>query len=660
MPTTTTSCALGRRPLQATGATSGRTTALLPAGWPVLLPVMLVIIGLAGGLSAPATAVADEARDEPRPAVLVYGATPAGIGAALGAARGGHEVLLVDPTHRLGGLLTSGLSYSDFRSFEALTGAFLEFSRRVEDHYREQYGADSDQLAASFRGTHGEPRVNLLVLEAMLADHPEITVRRQWLLHDVETTALRHGRRSVVAASFVDDQGDVHRVEAPMFIDGSYEGDLMAAAGEPWHVGRESRAHYGEPMAGDADGRADGQLQGYNFRFVMTTEPGNRVMPPQPEGYRREDFTGVLPILAEGRIEAVFHPGHGGIFRAHMPLMPNGKSDINDTPRAPVRLSMPDINDGWPEADHERRRELFDEHLYYHLGLLWFLQNDPEVPDDYRLPAREWGFCLDEFEDSDHLPPQLYVREGRRMVGQHVFTVNDTAREGGDVRARHHADSVASGDYIHNCHGTGRDGTRFDGRNTGEFYHRNQPFQIPYGVLVPQRSGNLLVPCAVSSSHVGFCALRLEPTWMVLGQAAGWAAAVALDHDIEVQQVPVPELRERLHRDGLATLYVTDVAPGDPEFEAVQWFGSLGAFHDLHQVDGDDGPPRPAGIGGQYSEAFPLHEAGLDEPLDDALRQRWLGLLPEDLRDAVAALDPAPATRGEFIIAARELQSKRD
>jgi hypothetical protein len=634
----------------------------------VLLGLQLCLANLwmfAGGATSQARAAVgvDEGVDEAQcqVAVLVYGATPAGIGAALAAARGGHEVLLVDSTRRIGGLLTSGLSYSDFRSFEALTGSFLEFSRRVEAHYRDRYGDDSEQVKACFRGTHGEPRVNLRVLEQMLAEQSLIGIRRQWRLDGVETTPLNHGRQSIVAASFVDGEGALHRVEARLFIDGSYEGDLIAAAGEPYHVGRESRAHYGEPMAGNEDGQADGQLQGYNFRFVMTTDPGNRVMPERPEGYRREDFTGVLPILAARRIEAVFHPGHGGIFRAHMPLMPNGKADVNDTPRAPVRLSMPDINDDWPEADHERRRELFDEHLYYHLGLLWFLQNDSEVPDDYRLPAREWGFCRDEFEDSGHVPPQLYVREGRRMTGQHVFTVHDTARDGNDVRARWHPDSIASGDYIHNCHGTGREGTRFDGRNTGEFYHRNQPFQIPYGVLLPQRSGNLLVPCAVSSSHVGFCALRLEPTWMVLGQAAGWAAVMALDQEIEVQRVPVAKLQNRLHADGLATLYVSDVRPGDEWFAAVQWFGSLGAFHGLHRLpDGKDQPPQPAGLGGQYSEAFPLHAAGLDEPLEAALRKRWLSLLPDGTRAALATVDPAPATRGQFIAAAWEARAAAD
>jgi len=495
----------------------------------------------------------------------------------------------------------------------------------------------------------GEPKVNLAILEEMVGEAGEIEIWHGQRLAGVELGDLAGGRRRVEALVVVDVEGASRRVVGGVVIDGSYEGDLMAMAGEPYHVGRESRWQYGEPMAGDAQGRADGQVQGYNFRLVMTRDAGKRVAVPQPEGYRRSDFEGVLPVLERGEIESVFHAGHGGIFRAHMPLLPNGKADVNDTPRAPVRLSMPDINDGWPEACADERSRIYREHLYYHLGLLWFLQNDDAVPERYRDPAAEWGFCRDEFEDSGHVPPQLYVREARRMVGQHVFTLHDTARQGDEVRARWWPDSIASGDYIHNCHGTGREGGRFGGKNTGEFYHRNPPFQVRYGVLVPQRSANLLVACAVSASHVGFCALRLEPTWMVLGQAAGTAAHVALRDGVAVQEIDVAAVQALLHGAGLATLYLSDVAPGHGLFGAVQWIGARGGWHGLYGEAGE--VPAPRGLGGQYSEAFLFHEAGLDKELDAPLLARWQGLLPEGIREAMGAGGESLGgqTRGEFL-----------
>ena len=571
----------------------------------------------------------------PAAEIVVYGSTPAGISAAVSAAKAGQDVVLIEPTDRIGGLMTSGLSYSDFRSLESLTGFFLDFMNRVEAHYAEKYGADSAQVKSCFHGAHGEPGVNLLVFEEMLASFPSISVVKNQALDSVTLGEWKLGRRPIVS---ITARGEKH--EAKVFIDASYEGDLMAMAGENYHVGRESREQYGEPMAGDSEGRADGQVQGYNFRLIMTQDPENILMPTAPEGYKREDFVGGLDAFKSNELKKVFASDRSGIYRAHMPLMPNGKSDVNDTPHSPVRLSMPDINDSYPDADRETRAKIVAQHLYYNVGLLYFLQNDKAVPEAIQQDARSWGWCKDEFTETGGIPPQLYIREARRIVGQHVFTAADTRQAPGDARSVLHKDSIAIGDYVHNCHGTGRSGTRFHGEHSGEFYDPIPPYQIPYGVIVPAKTTNLLVPVACSASHFGFGALRLEPIWAALGQAAGWAAHVSLESNLPVQEVEVAGLQKLLHQDRSATIYLSDVTPDSPLFASAQWFGTQGAFKGL----AESGQLKLESLGGQYSKAFPGHFAELDKPLTPDLEKAWEALLPDG-----AAKPEAAVTRGEWL-----------
>ncbi|MDM4018893.1 FAD-dependent oxidoreductase [Roseiconus lacunae] len=572
--------------------------------------------------------------------VAIYGATPGGISAALAAADENIDVLLIEPTNRIGGLTTHGLSHSDFHSFESLSGAFLKFSQRVRSHYVKHYGEESDQVRDSWQGTHGEPSVNRLVFHEMLAEKPTIRILKRHRL-----TSTKIDAQAIQELRFETSSGETV-VVPEMVIDATYEGDLLAAAGVPFRVGREARSEYGESLA---PLKSDRQLQGYNYRLCMTQDEPNRIAIPVPDDYRREDYVAVVPLIKAGKFKAAFgYPGRPFILKAHLPALPNRKHDINDVSKGLVRLSLPGHNVDYPEGDLATRRKIEQEHLNWQLGLIHFLQTDAAVPEPFRSEAATWGLCRDEFQESGYLPPQIYVREARRMVGQYVYTEADTEYAQGDSRGKLHRDAIAVGEYSHNCHGTGHEGPRIGGTHRGEFYKAVAPYQIPYGVIVPKQLRNLLVPVACSASHVGFCALRLEPIWMSLGTAAGEASVLSLQHGVAVQEVGVSELQERIWKGGGATVYVSDVSPGQPDFIAVQRLGSAGALHGL-EPGTKKMRSRGKHLTSQYYEAYRGHELKREEPLSDQLRQRWTRLA-EELGLQVSS---GAKTRGEFIAGLR-------
>ena len=367
-----------------------------------------------------------------------------------------------------------------------------------------------------------------------------------------------------------------------------------------------------------------------------------------PHNYDREDYAALVPLVNAGKFRSAFgYPGSPFVLKAHLPILPNRKHDINDVSKGLVRLSLPGRNHAYPEGDLATRRRIEQEHLDWQLGLIHFVQTDPALPEAFRKDAATWGLCRDEFTDTSHIPPQIYVREARRMVGMRVYTEADTEYAPNDSRSRLHPDSIAVGEYSHNCHGTGHEGPMIGGRHTGEFYKGVAPYQIPYGVLVPKKMHNLLVPTACSASHVGFCALRLEPIWMSLGGAAGFAADMALSASVSVQEVDVEALKRRVWSSGGATIHVSDVLPSQPDFIAVQWWGSLGGLHGIEPAPEKPGT-RGKPIVSQYFEAFPGHAIKLDQPLDEELKNRWNRLarqhgLPEPA---------ASTTRGDWIRAA--------
>lgn len=584
--------------------------------------------------------------------VVIYGATPGGIAAAIAAAKGGHTVLLAEPTIRIGGMTTNGLSHPDFRAFEAITGTYYDLTQRTLAYYTKTYGVGSPQVKDTFRGTHAEPKVNLLLFRQMLAEHPKITVQTQWTLVGANTRGPA-GDRWVRAARFRDAAGNEHVYEGRIFIDGSYEGDLIAAAQVAYRVGVESKDEHGEAAA-PADGSGD--LQGYNFRFVMTQDPAIRVPVTAPPGYRAEDFAPILDLIAAGKIKRVFggYTDRDNVLKASIPVLPNNKHDINDVSSGHVRLSLPGDQLLWPEGDTAARRLIYEEHVRWNVGLIYFLQTDARVPPPMQADARTWGWCKDEFVESGHIPPQLYVREARRMQGLRLYTQADTRHAEGDARAVLHHDAIAIGDYGHSSHGTSHEGSRFGGKRHGEGLGVTfAPYQIPYGTLVPKDVRNLLAPVPVSATHIGFCALRLEPIWSSLGQAAGHAAhlALAAGPTPDVRTLNISQLQRRLHADRSATIYVNDVPPTHADFAAVQWWGAVGGLHGL--------APKPSGrllgktIQGQHSEGWLNHTAELDKVIDEPLARRWSALAGE-LKLPVARLPKreGKTTRGEWIRAA--------
>lgn len=578
--------------------------------------------------------------------IAVYGSTPAGIAAAVVAARQGHRVALLEPAAHFGGLLTGGLSYTDFRTQESVTGFFREYMDRVLRFYQRSYGPDSAQVRDCFLGAHAEPKVSTLILGELISAERTLSLHLQSRLRSTAGSPR-------IATGVFETPGGERTVRARYWIDATYEGDLAAAAKVPYRLGRESTREYGERFAGvlyfdqgrilpGSTGEADAHTQCYNFRVIMTNRASNRVPLARPASYRREEYTHLLPHFQSGRITEIYTESTAGIFR--LQRIPNDKADMNDIKQAPIRVALPGENDGWPEGDAAARARIHRRHLDYAAGLLYFLANDEALPAAIRAKAREWGLASDEFTDTAHLPPALYVREARRIRGAYTFTEHDTQPAPRSVRTALQSDAVAIGDYALNSHGHQPAGPLYPTLVEGDFAFSTTPFQIPYGTMVPAGVENLLVPVAVSASHVGFSALRLEPTWTALGHAAGLGAALALQANLRVADVPAAALRRLLHAQGQATIYTSDVPPSHPLFRAVQWAGQHGFLHDLVDYQTAVLSPLQKRHGLQYSFAFPNHAVEPDRPMDARLREAWRKRIP-------CGAPPEAETRGAYLAA---------
>jgi hypothetical protein len=565
---------------------------------PVARACRLLVLGGLSALVAPArdagaatTITAD---------VVVVGATPGGIMAAVAAARAGRDVVLLERGSHVGGLPANGLGATDIGTRGATGGLFLEFVRRVRRHYADTHGADSEALRDCSDGYHFEPHVAERVFESLLSEHAahlRVFRRRQFDADPANVTRARGILRAIDVRNLAPgaSRDDRERFEARVFIDATYEGDLAAAAGCEYRVGREGRDEFDEAMAGrlykvwggpvgpGSTGLADNAIQAFNFRLCLTRRADDQVPVPRPEHYDRAEF---LPLAEDIRAErttglprtgaAVAERYWDGIGRVLNPVvLPNGKVDANNQHLNFLSSDLPEENWPWPTSSWDWRDRFAERLRDYTLGLVWFAQNDPAMPDDVRIRCREWGLARSEFADNGHFPRQVYVREGRRVVGEYWFAAADAvpAAEGG--RPPLHADSITASHYSLDSHAVRK---REPGRVhlDGFFSSPSRPYTVPYGVIVPKRVDGLLTPVPVSGTHVGFSTLRMEPCWMALGEAAGEAAALAIERGVPPRKVPVPALQRRLLARGAVLLHFADARPGDPHFEALQSLGLRG------------------------------------------------------------------------------------
>ena len=513
---------------------------------------------------------ADEVHD-----VVVYGGTSGGVIAAVQAGRMGKNVVLLEPTHHIGGMTAGGLGATDMGNEKAIAGVSREFYQRILQHYqqspawkyetRDQY----EKREKYYRGDAlfgFEPHVAEQTYKEMAADaHVQIELGERLELKEGVKT---EGRRIV---SIRMESG--RTFAGKVFIDATYEGDLMARAGVTYTVGREANSRYGETINGivtkyarshqftkpvdpfvkpgdsasgllayihleppGEDGQADKHVQAYNYRICMTDASENRVPFPQPSGYDDKDYELLLRAFEAGAITGIPWGNRG---------MPNRKTDTNNN--GPFSTDFIGMADDYPDADFAARDKITATHVHYMQGLLWTVANNPRVPEHLRAAVNKWGLSKDEFADNGNWPYQLYVREARRMVSDYVVTEQDTTWK------RQAEDPVGLGSYNMDSHNCQRyvDASGH-ARNEGDVQVGVAgPFGISYRAIVPRSGecGNLIVPVCCSASHAGYASIRMEPVYMILGQAAGTAAAIAIDEAVDLQKLPYSDLRLRLLAD---------------------------------------------------------------------------------------------------------------
>lgn len=513
--------------------------------------------------------------------VVIYGGTSAAMTAAIQTKKMGKSVVVVCPEAHLGGLTAGGLGWTDSGKQHAIGGLSREFYGRIWQAYldtttmwrqeaRSEYGNYGQRGRAIDEKTQTmwtfEPKVAETTYEAWVKEHNIPIFRDQWLDRANGVEKVDGKIRSITMES-----GEQYYGRA--FIDATYEGDLMATAGVSFIVGRESNDQYGETLNGvqtanakkhqftmpidpyvvegdpasgllprisniapGPDGSADKGLQAYCYRMCLTQVPENRIPFTQPEGYDASQYVLIARVLAAGWRE---------VFNKFDPI-PNKKTDTNN--HGPFSTDNIGMNYDYPEASYARRQEILAEHQQYQRGWLYFLANDPSIPEDVRTEMSKWGLAKDEFTDNGNWPHQIYVREARRMVSDFVVNERHLKREIPTPR------SIGMGSYNMDSHNIRRYvDSEGHVKNEGDVQiNPGGPYPIDYGAIIPKQAecSNLLVPVCVSTSHIAYGSIRMEPVFMILGQSAATAACMAIDAKQAVQEVPYEQLKARLLEDG--------------------------------------------------------------------------------------------------------------
>ena len=493
--------------------------------------------------------------------LVVYGGTAGGVITAVSGAREGLKVALLEPGSHLGGMATGGLSRTDYGKKEVIGGRALEFYWRVGRKY------DIQRFAQDVAWFY-EPKVGEQVLREMLQQAGVSVFMRHRLR---EKTGVEKSGTAVTA--IVTEDGT--RFNGGIFADCSYEGDLMAQAGVQYTVGRESQSQYGESLAGvrertpfhqflvrvspfDANGRllpevnpeplaapgsADKKVQAYNFRLILSEDPSNQAPFPKPPGYdpKRYELLGRLLDATAKKLGRAPRMNDVVLIAG----IPNHKADINN--QGAFSTDFIGKSWGYPDGDYRSRARIWRDHIDYTQGFFYFLGHDPRVPASLQQEVNSWGLAKDEFPDTENWPHQLYIREGRRMIGEFVVTQKDLQT---DLKK---PDAIGMGSYNSDSHNIQRvanaDGAA---ENEGDMQVAVTPYQIPYRVMLPKReqATNLLVPVCFSASHVAYSSLRMEPQYMILGHAAGVAASLALQGRKPVQDISVASLQKELKSQG--------------------------------------------------------------------------------------------------------------
>ncbi|MGI4831658.1 MAG: FAD-dependent oxidoreductase [Janthinobacterium lividum] len=522
--------------------------------------------------------------------VCIYGGVSGGVIAAIALARLGRSVALIESTRHLGGMATGGLGWIDvkiggWRAYGGLTG---EYYRRVREYYA---GKGIEVSKFGNDGAVAEPHVAEAIFEQMLSEHAKhLTVFRESRLASLQKEGRRI-RTVVLDKALVDGRGapaptpterSYVSISASMFIDASYEGDLLAAAGISHRGDRESRDEYGEKRAGilfsekknaldpyvkpgqassgllplvsslplGTESASSPFIQAYCFRLCLVKD---NPIPIQPEANYSPKTYEILArmIAAESvngdpyRADQMHKPGSGRLLKfSHLP---NGKTDVNNA--APV--SMDFVTGGaerYAKASWAERTKLWHAHEDYQRGLYFFLQTDPRVPEDIRVELARWGLPRDEFKDTQGWPTQLYIREARRMVGAYVMQESDCYGAPANL-----PDAVAIGTYSLDSHECQRLVVQGKVMSEGGFYDGlPAAYPISYRTLTPraEECENLLVTFCVSATHVCFASVRMEPPFMVLSESAALAVHSALEENTSVQGINAERFRKRLRNAG--------------------------------------------------------------------------------------------------------------
>lgn len=518
--------------------------------------------------------------------LVIYGGTSAAVTCALQASEMGHSVIMVSPDKHLGGMSSSGLGFTDTGNKEVIGGLARRFYQLIYEHYEDssawrwQNKSDYGNVGQGNPAIDGDKRT-MWIFEPLAAEEsfermiagPNIRImRNEWLDRD-SGVIMRKGK--ILAIKTLSGK----YISGKVFVDATYEGDLMASAGVSYTVGREACSEYnekwngvqagvfhhghwfrdkidpyvipGKPESGLLKGisadkpgpncSGDKKVQAYCYRLCLTKNPLNKIPIKLPEGYDSSRYE-LLVRLSDKRWDEFF---------AKYDPIPNLKTDVNN--HGPVSYDNIGMNWDYPEASYERRREIIKDHITYQKGILYFMRTDKRLPSRVRDEMNKWGYSADEFSDNDNWPYNIYVREARRMKGSYVMTENDI------MSNRQVPDPVAMGSYTMDSHNIQR-------YVTDEGYVQNEgdlgveppkPYQISLGAILPRAGecNNLLVPVCVSATHIAFGSIRMEPVFMSLGQVAGTLASLSVEHDVPVSGIPYSKLKERLIADGQVIEY---------------------------------------------------------------------------------------------------------